>query len=483
MLIKKEKFITRYAQYGSVGVALIFSLYYAIINSPWCDEIAYVDPGAQLFLTGRMVSTAWITNSPEVLWGSSNPGMPLLFAGWFKLIGFGQLQARLLFCILHILGIYFLFQWIRQRYNPSGWSLSLGLVATLLLPSLANAIFQCRLESVAFLLSMLFISYTWSDRGGYLNDYLGPFILGILTIFFGLHFTGFFILVSGAVFLAMPSRRTFIHGTFLITGVLLGFSILYLVYTQLGIWDIFIAARTCHYNRYLDWVPIGWNRFNVTFDLPILALLSVIGLISALHQRHELSPRAWLPWITALTAFVFIPLSIGFIGIYYGNYSWMVALPMIICFYQGAPTLKAQAKKVFISIILISLVIAVIKTAKRIHTAHIDNKIKVKVTEALTKKLNKNDSVAADFSLYYNLVEAGFKIYPRTSIEDGLQLGFTREKFLPEMISQHINCIVSKRKKSPPVLSTLGGDWYLFSEIPFTANGKSDEDYQIFFRK
>ena len=111
------------------------------------------------------------------------------------------------------------------------------------------------------------------------------------------------------------------------------------------------------------------------------------------------------------------------------------------------------------------------------------SKIKVKVTEILTKKLNKNDSVAADFSLYYNLVEAGLKIYPRTSIEDGLQLGFTREKFLPEMISQNINCIVSKRKKSPPVLSTLGGDWYLFGEIPFTANGKSDEDYQIFFRK
>ena len=112
----------------------------AFLVPSWCDEIAYVDPGAQLALTERMVSTAWLTNSPEALWGSSNPGMPLVFAGWFKLIGFGQAQARLLFCLLHFAGVLFLFRWIRDRLDPTPWALVFGLVASLLLPSLANAI-------------------------------------------------------------------------------------------------------------------------------------------------------------------------------------------------------------------------------------------------------------------------------------------------------------------------------------------------------
>lgn len=67
----------------------------AILNLPWCDEVAYLDPGARLALFGSFTSTAWITNSPETFWASSNPGMPLLFAGWFKVFGFGLLQARL----------------------------------------------------------------------------------------------------------------------------------------------------------------------------------------------------------------------------------------------------------------------------------------------------------------------------------------------------------------------------------------------------
>ena len=131
--------------------ALMLASAQAFLLPSWCDEIAYVDPGAQLVLTGRMVSTAWLTNSPDSLWGSSNPGMPLIFAAWFKLVGFGQAQARLLFCLLHFAGVFFLFRWIRARLNPRPWALVLGLAASLLLPSLANAIFRARLECLAFL--------------------------------------------------------------------------------------------------------------------------------------------------------------------------------------------------------------------------------------------------------------------------------------------------------------------------------------------
>lgn len=483
MPIETKKFNLNYLQYGCVAVAFIFSLHYALIHAPWCDEIAYVDPGAQLYFTGKMTSTAWVTNSPEVLWGSSNPGMPLLFAVWFKLIGFGQLQARLLFCLLHFVGVFLFFRWIRTHYTPSGWALTLGIVSTLLLPSLSNAIFQCRLESLAFLLFVLFVSYVWSNTRGYLNDFVAPLGLGLLTIFFGLHFAGFFVLAACAVFIGQSSRHTFIQGVGLLSGIIIGLLTLYCVYSKLGLWEIFIAARACHYGRYLEWVPIGWNRFNLTFDLPVLAFLAILGFISALFCTREIGPRAWLPWILALAIFIFTPLLIGLIGIYYGNYSWMVALPMMICFYKGAPFLKGWFKKIFIGILLVCLVVSGVKISKLTRKAVINQRVHKKVAEILVKNLNKNDAVAADFPLYYELVEAGFGVYPRTNVQLGLQLGFEKEKFLPAKTCEKIICIVTQKNKSADVQAVLGGDWRLLTEVPFLANGKSDQDYQIYLRR
>jgi len=466
-----------------IASALLLATGQAMLAPSWCDEIAYVDPGAQLALTGRMVSTAWLTNSPEALWGSSNPGMPLLFAGWFKLLGFGQLQARLLFCLLHFTGVWCFFRWVRLRLDPKPWPLVLGIASALLLPSLGNAIFQARLECIAFLLCAWFLHYTYAEVRGLFVDWVAAPALGIVIMFFGLHFVGFFALAALCAFSLSPSRRTFLLGAGLALGLVAGMAILWAAYVRIGIWETFVAARACHYGRALDWVPVGWRRYTVTSDLPWLVLLAGLGLFSAMADSGRRLARSWIPWLWALGAFCFVPVLIGSVGIYYGNYSWMVALPMMLCFYFGAPSLVGRWRTAFVSILVLGLVMVSFKFGKRLPGLAKEAERRQQVTATLATFLPKGGAVAADFPLYYQLVDAGYRVYPRVKADEGLCLGFEQDHFLPNAVRGQISCVVTKKQDAAAILSGLGGEWRMSAEIPAVSARQAHDDLQIFVRK
>lgn len=466
-----------------IATALLLAAGQAILTPSWCDEIAYVDPGAQLKLTGRMVSTAWVTNSPEALWGSSNPGMPLLFAGWFKLLGFGQLQARLLFCFLHFAGVLWFFRWVRLWLDPKPWPLVLGIASALLLPSLGNAIFQARLECVAFLLCAWFLHYTYAEARGLFVDWVAAPALGIAIMFLGLHFAGFFALATLCAFAFSPSRRTFILGVGLALGLVAGMGILWAVYVRVGIWETFVAARACHYGRALAWVPVGWGRFTVTSDLPWLVVLACIGLFSAMSDSGRKFAYSWSAWLCAFGAFCFVPVLIGSIGIYYGNYSWMVALPMMLCFYFGAPSLTGKWRTAFVSIIALGLVEVSIKIGTRLPGLAREAGRRQQVTAALATIVPKGAAVAADFPLYYQLVGAGYRVYPRVKADEGLCLGFEQDYFLPKFVRGQISCVVTIKQEAAAILSSLGGEWRVAAEIPTNSARQAQNNLQIFVRK
>ncbi len=466
-----------------IASALLLASGQAILAAPWCDEVAYVDPGAQLMLTGRMVSTAWLTNSPEALWGSSNPGMPLLFAGWFKLVGFGQLQARLLFCLLHFAGVWCFFCWVRRRLDPQPWPLVLGITAALLLPSLGNAIFQARLECLAFLLCAWFLHYTYAEARGFFVDWVAAPALGIVIMFFGLHFAGFFALAALCAFALSPSRRTFFLGAGLALGLVAGMAILWAAYVRIGTWETFVAARACHYGRVLDWVPVGWKRFTVTSDLPWLIVLACLGLFSAMADSAGKFARSWSPWLWALGVFCFMPVFIGIVGIYYGNYSWMVALPMMLCFYLGAPSLVGRWRTAFLSVLLLGLIACSVKYGKRLPAMAWEAGRRQQVTAILATILPKDAAVAADFSFYYQLVAVGYRVYPRVKADEGLCLGFEQDHFLPKAIRGQISCVVTKKQDAAAILSSLGGEWQVSTEVPAASPRQAQDDFQIFVRK
>ncbi len=430
-----------------------------------------------------MVSTAWLTNSPETLWGSSNPGMPLLFAGWFKLVGFGQVQARFLFCLLHFAGVALLFQWVRRRFNPEPWPLVLGIVSSVLLPCLANAIFEPRLECLAFLLCAWFLHYSYDTERGFFLDWVAAPTLGLAIAFFGLHFAGFFALAAIGVFALSPGRRTFLLGLGLAAGLLVGLAILWAVYVRLGVWDTFVAARACHYGRVLDWVPLGWDRYGVPRDTPFLAVLAVFGLLSAASASGWKPARGWNAWLGALGVFFLVPLLIGRIGIYYGNYSWMAALPVMLCFYAGAPSLVGRWRAAFVSLLVLGFLISTVKSTQRIPDAMREIERRQEAIKVIREILPKGSAVGADFPFYYQLSGAGYRIFPRMRADAGICLGFEQEFFMPKNIREQIKCVVIKKYDAAPALSGIGGEWKLVGGIPAPNGGKPGDDYQIYVRR
>ena len=466
-----------------IAVALILASAHALSLAPWCDEVAFVDPGAQLALTGKMISTAWVTNSPETLWGSSNPGMSLVFAGWFKLVGFGQVQARLLFCLFHFAGVALLFQWVRRRFNPEPWPLVLGIISSVLLPCLANAIFEPRLECLAFLLCAWFLHYAYEEERGFLLDWVAPPALGLTIIFFGLHFAGFFALAAICVFALSPGRRTFLLGAGLAVGLVAGMVILRAVYVRMGMWDTFVAARACHYGRIIYWVPLGWKRYGAPQDVPFLAVLAGFGLLSAASVSGWKPVRSWTPWLWAVGVFFLVPLLIGRIGIYYANYSWMAALPMMLCFYFGAPSLVGRWRTAFVSALVIGIFVFTFKFTRRLPDVIRETERRQEAINVIREILPKGSAVGADFPFYYQLAGAGYRVFPRMTADAGICLGFEQEFFMPKAVREKIKCVVTRKHDAASALSGIGGEWKLFGGIPSPQGGTASDDLEIYVRK
>lgn len=449
--------------WGILAAALAAAV--AILNPPWCDEVAYLDPGARLALFGSFTSTAWVSNSPETFWASSNPGMPLLFAGWFKVFGFGLLQARTLLCLLHFLGALVFITALYRRLRCGPGVLFVVWLACLWLPSLANSIFQPRLEVFALLFCGIFLFSIEPSRSR-LGQVLLAFLLGLACAFIGLHFSGFFALMSLVAWGVQRNLNSFLRGLALAVGTLLGVFILYLVYRGLHVWDIFVEARASHYGRDLAWVPKGWKMFAVTKDLPVFAGLAATFAFLAWRRPRDGNPSARFFWLTALAAFLLIPPSISVIGIYYGNYSWMVAVPMLLAFAHGWEGLAANHRRYFRAFLILSLIVAIWDAASRIPRYY---RLKAWSSDAGTvvrKTLPAGAPLAADFCFYYDVVSPERAVYFRVRKDEGLCLGFTQDRYCPPSLRKSIDWVLAMGVESAHEMTdSLGGDWVLAATL------------------
>jgi len=103
------------------------------------------------------------------------------------------------------------------------------------------------------------------------------------------------------------------------------------------------------------------------------------------------------------------------------------------------------------------------------------------VVQVLARLAPAGASVAADFPLYYDLVGAGYRIFPRVGIEEGLCLGFPQERFLPQASKHAITCVVASRSFASGMIAGVGGQWRQGGIVP--SSSPANEDILIFLRK
>jgi hypothetical protein len=477
--MKSTKF--KWWHVGLIIFSALISLCYATQKPTYCDEMYYIDPGAHLALQGRMFSTTWYTNSPNELWASSNPGMPLLFAGWFKIFGFGLIQSRILFLILYLSGIYLFFTWIKNKFCPSALALTLGICGSFLLPSYNETLFNLRLEILAYHLFTLFLYYTWTDKENIFVNWVAPVLLGLLTVFFGFHFSGFFLLAAGLAYLFKRDKNTFLKGFALVIGIGWGVVILWMVYQKLGMWDTFIASRASHIGKQLPWCPTGLKKLIIFKDWSLFLSLAVVGLLGNLQKNRS----QWLPWVLAIVAFFAIPYIISSTGIYYKSYIWMVSIPIILCFYYGENTLKGWFKTFSIILVTVSLIKGSINEIEKLNYFYKVAQTRSHVLAIVKNRFPDGTSIVANSNFYYDLISNGFKIYPFINPTDGIVLGYELDYYFPKNLRDEVKCIIvsSDEMKRYPTIFDIGGEWFQIGKFSGSVKKDPSSEFNIFIKK
>ena len=135
------------------------------IGHSWNDEVAFVDPAANLYFHGKFVTTAWPYQTVSEVFFGNAPLFSLLLAGWFHLVGFGLFQARLLPGVLAYIGIALSLVAInRHRILPldyTPWLVCLFLTGY----GLTVSIWSVRYDTLGFaLVAMVLYGLTAPDR-------------------------------------------------------------------------------------------------------------------------------------------------------------------------------------------------------------------------------------------------------------------------------------------------------------------------------
>jgi hypothetical protein len=378
-----------------------------ILGGAKVDEVAYLDPGVNWVLGNGFISSvnspSWSHREPFTAWGSSSPGMSLLYAGWFYVFGFGLLQSKLLSFILFLTGICLLSQWVAKRFVLSLQVQLIFFATLLLLPSSLCIGLSCRPDILSFLFFVWFLSLFFLDKKEN-PRFISAIFFGAVTFLFGLQITAFFALASLILFVFWPNKSRFFHGIAIAAGTLIGVLLLYIFYSRLGVWDDFILSRKWHHdNNHMPWAWHGWRLYTSARDLLFISL-ALLCLVAILAYKKTFTKSVLRVQLTyALLCILTIPFVISSIGLYYQAYTWMVFIPVLVIMVKPFKYyFFTNSQKAYIGIICLFIftffnnVSSIIKS----FSLHSNQKI---IASYLDEKANKDDIVCSPWPFYYYL--------------------------------------------------------------------------------
>lgn len=468
------------AAVAATGLALTTML----LRPAWVDEASYVDPGANLALGNGFVSSAWVGSPPHAVWGASNPGVPLLCAAWFNLLGFGLFQGRVLFFLVQVAGAILLVRWVARRYaiGEIGWLIAY--LCCLFLPSLTGlSIYSVRPDAFALLLCAWFLSYSFPAASRPAAPLISPLLLGVATIAIGLHFSGYFALAAAAVFLARRDRVSFLAGVSLAAGLAIGLALLRLGYGSVGAWGAFVQARAAHYGRALPWVPPGLGKFWVSADLVIVAAACLALLVWEIVRARNWRSPLGRACTAGLAIFVLVPLAISTVGIYYSAYAWMVGVPLLLTVLPACMDRPWRDGKWVI--VLVCVIVATCATwrARKIRSGWFGHAQRAEVATTLAELAAPGDAVAGSFDLFYELRGSGREVFFRVAADEGRSFGFAQSVYLPADDRARIRWIAAADYAAAGMQRGLGGEWEVVRRFACPPNATYGHDCVLLRRK
>jgi hypothetical protein len=430
---------------------------------PWLDEVQFTDPGANLYFNGHFVSTVWPHQTSNEVFLGNAPLYSFLLGLWFKLVGFGVLQARALAWLFGIMGIG-VAVWIVDQSQLIGKRHYPWLIALFLSSSGVNQSFwSARYDTLGLFLISLVVA------GAVRPDHRLARILGRLALLV-VPFAGYHLVVVCIFILAFPvlclqrsPSSAISEGSHLALGV----AALYGIYAVVAdLRKIFVETIfTAH--TLPGQIARGVMVDSSVFDVKVQSMLAFGYQDLSFSFLLGTVLLAWLVWpavrrrvdrtdYVLFAGAVLLPITLSVIGKYPPYYSWIghsCVCVLAIRVVEGieALTNRRTTTLLLMSIVAISAAVGAVGWGIPYIARSASPDQIASINAAVREAVTPGEDVYSDMATYFSARSRARYVYTATYAQTKLLPGFPTERPITTMI-------VQSRDRSA-VAALLGGEW------------------------
>lgn len=437
-------------------------------TSVWMDEAMFVDPAANLYYGHGFTSTAWATQRFGEFWAGNTPLYSVLIYFCFKTFGFGIVQVRVLDYLLWS-GAVALICLAVQRSRLIRHPALVAMLAALLFSG-DGVVFNYRSArydpAIVLVAAACFWAFTIESRR-----------LRTAVIFFTAScflptalILGPFAAVFGGMLFLFMGRRYFFELCCVASGLVIGLSLLYLFYGELGLWHTFRNATSYLAQIYYppgQTMPV-WEQKLITFprklfhDLATVALLlCLLGM--AFFKWSKLGANSRRLTILGIVTFLVIPAVSQAAYAYQPYHTWQAYIPMTVCLVgvldQSGDMLKVSFRRSLM--VALILVIFTFGLGARLGLAltDLEDRDYSKVESFVRATVHPSDVVFADHQAFYPLHKLNVTTYY-----------FWYLHVITRQEADSINCLIINPGWFAFCKEKIGGEWYATGERYLNGN-------------
>lgn len=292
----------------------------------WQDQVMFVDPAANLYFGNGFTSSTWFSQTKDEFWAGYPPLYSLLLYLWMQLFGFGIYTAPSLNCVLTVACAVILWQSLIRLSIVTSARNRLILITILLLQLAYMSNSEKGRPDILMACLAIACLLVYSIQFAWLR-YIFLTCLCSLFPLAGLALLAYTIVLCSLllIYLRKPFLRNFV---FIISGLLIGSLIIYILYSTNGVWDGFIASiiNNPTLAGFSQRDKIGGIFGNRILQILVITCLCLVAFKLAKRRFSWFSKLSF-----GLILIFWIPIGMRLAGAFQASYSWMLVIPLAIC--------------------------------------------------------------------------------------------------------------------------------------------------------